>query len=137
MQRCSEMLKVWGVLALLCVGLPGCGAENGTKVIGTVTLDGTPLAEGAIAFVPADGKTASSAGTISNGLYSVELPPGPKKVEITASKVVGQRQAYEGQPDSPMVDITESIIPDRYNRRSELTIEVQPGKNTQDFDLEP
>lgn len=116
--------------------LAGCGGGGpGATVEGSVTLDGQPLQEGAISFVPADGKTASAGGTITDGKYSVAVPPGPKRVEITASKVVGQRPAYAGDPNSPMIDITKSIVPPRYNSQSELTLEVQSGDNQKDFAL--
>ncbi len=125
-----------GIVALLgATFVWGCGGDKLPTVKGKVTLDGQPLENGAISFVPADGATATAGGVITNGEYSIEVPPGPKKVEITASKVVGQRPAYEGDPNSPMIDITESIIPPRYNTQTELTREVQPGENTFDFDL--
>jgi hypothetical protein len=114
----------------------GCGGGGpGATVEGSVTLDGQPVQNGTISFVPADGKTASAGGKIADGKYSVAVPPGPKRVEIAASKVVGQRPAYAGDPNSPMIDITESIIPPRYNAQSELTFEVKAGDNQKDFAL--
>ena len=118
------------------VALTGCG-DGMTRIEGTVKLDGQPLADGTITFVPADGQTASAGGPIKNGVYSVEAPPGSKKVEIQASKVVGERPAYAGDPNSPKIPITESIIPARYNTETTLTADLKPGTNDGvNFDLQ-
>lgn len=124
-------------LAALLGAVVGCGSASQATATGSVTLDGKPIENGTISFVPADGQSATAGGRIENGQYSVELLPGAKRVEILATEVVGQRAAYEGDPNSPMIDITESIIPERYNRNSELTLDVQPGTNVQDFALDP
>lgn len=131
-KRFAWWLPVFGLVLLVA----GCGGGKlGSHVAGKVTLDGEPLAEGTISFVAVDGQTATAGATISNGTYSLDLPPGPKKVEITATKVVGTRPTYEGDPNSPMENTTKQIIPVRYNEKTELTREVAPGKNTFDFDL--
>lgn len=134
--RVSSLRQGFQLLVLLSAAVVcGCGGDSQPTVSGKVTLDGKPLENGAISFVPADGATATAGGIITNGEYTVEVPAGAKKVEITAAKVVGQRPAYEGNPNSPMIDITESIIPERYNTKSELTREVKAGENTLDFEL--
>ena len=53
-----------------------------------------------------------------------------------SSKVIGQRKVYD-TPDSPMLEITEEQIPDRYNSKSELNYEVVSGEKEveADFDL--
>jgi len=126
--------------ALLCFGLlggnAGCGppAEQGT-VTGTVTLDGAPLAEGAVRFVPVAGDAPTSGATITEGVFTAEVPFGQMRVEFTAAKVVGAREMYEGMPDSPVVNIVEELIPAKYNVRSELMVDIQPGTNRKDFTL--
>ena len=119
------------------MAIAGCSDSGPSgKVEGTVTLDGAPLADGSISFVPADGKTASAGGAIKEGKYSVDAEPGPKKITINATKVVGQKAAYEGDPNSPKIDITEELIPDKYNTRTELTFEVKEGQNEHNIALE-
>jgi len=126
--------------ALLCFGIlggnAGCGspAEQGT-VTGTVTFDGSPLAAGAVRFVPVAGDAPTSGANISEGAFTAKVPFGQMRVEFTAAKVVGTRKMYEGMAESPVVNIVEELIPAKYNVRSELLIDIQPGTNHEDFAL--
>ncbi|TWT38405.1 hypothetical protein [Blastopirellula retiformator] len=123
-------------LAIGIGGLSGCGGDNNYGMVeGMVTLDGQPLENGAISFVPVDGETATAGERIENGVYQARVPIGAKRIEINASRVVGQRAAYAGEADSPQKDMTRSLIPPRYNTKSGLTLEVAAGENKQDFDL--
>jgi hypothetical protein len=123
------------VVALVCAG--GCtagGATTGT-VTGEVTLDGQPLKAGLIKFVPADGLTPTADATIADGKFTAKVPVGQKRVEISASKVVGKQKMYD-TPDSPVVEQTAELLPSRYNVRSELTITVKAGTQTERFELQ-
>jgi len=129
--------------ALCCLILTGvivgCGRSEGPKtatVSGKVTLNGAPLESGAINFLPADGVGIPSGAKIANGTYRADVPLGAKRVEIRAPKVVGQKDAYEGDPKSPKIDLIEELIPPRYNAQSELKATVAAGSNAQDFSLE-
>ena len=117
--------------AMLAVAL-GCGSSQAT-VAGKVMLDGQPLASGTIRFVPSDGASATAGGPIKDGAYSLELPPGKKRVEISATKVIGKRQVYQGDPKSPVVDDVREVIPPQYNASSTLTADIVKGSNKQDF----
>lgn len=83
--------------------------------------------------MPSDGATASASGLIQQGSYKVDVPPGPKIVEITSQQVVRQEKAYEGDPNSPTIDVTKEIIPAKFNVKSELKYDVTSGENTKDF----
>jgi hypothetical protein len=111
----------------------GCsqGAQQGA-VSGTVTLDGQPVKAGTIRFVPADGQTATGDAIITEGAYSAAVPPGEKRVEINAPKVIGKRRMM---PESPEIDIVEELLPAKYNLKSELTLTVSAGSQTKDFEL--
>ena len=122
------------IVALGCSILLGCGSRVST-VSGKVTLDGEPLAHGTIAFVPADGATASAEVQIKDGFYSVPMPPGRKRVQISATKVIGKRVVYEGDPNSPVVDNVQEIIPPQYNAATTLTFEATAGGAKQNFEL--
>ncbi len=113
----------------------GCSADakHGT-VSGTVTLDGQPLKSGTIRFDAADGRTAAADASITDGKYSVKMPPGEKRVSITSPKVIGKKKMYD-TPDSPVVDVTEELLPKRYNAQSELTLTVKLGDQDAPFDL--
>ncbi|HEX4413715.1 MAG TPA: hypothetical protein VH107_08805 [Lacipirellulaceae bacterium] len=107
--------------------LTGCSAD--TKhgaVTGTVSLDGQPIKSGNIRFDPADGRTATADATITDGKFSATVPPGEKRVSITAPRVVGKKKVYE-TPNSPTVDLTEEMLPKRYNAQSELKATVKLG----------
>ena len=121
------------LLGLACSG--GCSAEAGKGTVsGEVTLDGQPLKEGVIRFVPADGQTPTADAAIVGGRFKAVVPAGPKRVEVSAPKVIGKRKMYDA-PDSPPVDEVAELLPDRYNVRSELTMTVQSGAQEKRFEL--
>lgn len=115
----------------------GCGQADSNQGIvkGTITIDGKPAAEGAIAFTPVSGLAPTAGGTIVDGKYTAEVPLGKSRVAINVPKVVGQRKLYDS-PDSPVQPVLEETLPAKYNDRSELTIDVGPGTNSGDFDLQ-
>jgi hypothetical protein len=127
------MLCVSFALAAVC----GCGAKK-PVVAGLVTLDGQPLDNGTIQFFPIAGDGQTSAATIGpDGRYRMEASPTKMKVVIHATKVVGHRKAYEGQADSPMIDVVEDLLPIRYSdmNKTELRVDVVPGDNEKNFEL--
>jgi hypothetical protein len=99
-----------------------------------VTVDGVPAEVGAIAFLPVDGQSATAGGSIEQGRYTAQVPPGKMKVEIRVSKVVGQKKLYD-TPDSPVQPIMEEVLPAKYNDATELEVEVKLGENEHNFDL--
>jgi hypothetical protein len=118
-----------------CLAIAGCtgDSKHGT-VSGTVTLDGQPLVKGTISFIPTTGDTSSADALIVDGKFSQVVPVGEKRVTISSSKVTGKRKAYD-TPDSPTIDITEEALPRQYNAESKLTLSVEPGKQTSDYEL--
>jgi len=128
-------------LALLAclpaVALLAAGCSDGTSATldGTVTLDGEPLKEGVVRFIPVDTSTGGTAGAaIKDGKFRAEVPLGELRVEISAPKVVGKRKAYD-TPDSPMVDIVDELLPARYNTKSELRVTIKKGSQKETFEL--
>ncbi len=124
------------VLAIFAATVVGCSSSTEATVTVEVNYDGTPLKDGAIRFVPTDGKTATSGGVIANGKFTGPVPIGEMRVEITAPKVVGKKKAYE-TPESPMVDVIEELLDEKYNAKSELKMTVKSGSQTEKFDLKP
>jgi hypothetical protein len=134
MNRCS--LFVNGYLAVLVITVVGCTQETSHGIVnGTVTLDGATLAEGLIRFDPQDGQTATADAPIKDGAFSARVPVGPKRISISAPKVVGKRKMYE-TADSPTVDVIEELLPARYNSESDLTLTVSAGKQPASFNLQ-
>ena len=128
-------------ITVCCVLLAvGCESSSDRAALeGIVTLDGEPLPDGQIVFLPQADATGPSAGsTIENGNYSVPadmgLFAGNFRVEITAERKTGRKiVGFLGEE----VDQVENYLPARYNDQSELVAQVEAGrKNTFDFELE-
>jgi hypothetical protein len=116
-------------LALLVFLALGCKADPFTDVSGTVTLDGNPIAEGEIIFEAGDHSATPSAGKIVDGRFKFRATYGAKKVQINATKDTGRKEK-DGWP------IFQSIIPERYNTKSELTADIKTsGPNEFTFTL--
>jgi hypothetical protein len=117
------------LLALLIFG--GCGDNGPTEygVSGSVTLDGQPIEQGEIQFIPADKQGTLQACPIGNGKFECRVTEGQKRVEITATREA-PTPAADGLPNFV------SYIPAAYNAQSTLTAEVKAGgDNTFTFDL--
>src|SRR5262245_18100506 len=74
--------------ALLAVPAVGCadGSTHG-DVRGEVTLDGVPLKEGVVRFVPVDGKTPTASALIADGKFAERVPVATHRVEISSPKL--------------------------------------------------
>lgn len=127
-------LPRFAALVVLTVGLLGCGNSRVAEVSGKVVVDGEPVPNGAILFFPVDGQSATSGSVIENGEYYAKVAVGKMKVSISVPKVVGKKKIYD-TPNSPEMPVTKEALPPRYNEKTELTVDVEPGKNTRNFDL--
>jgi hypothetical protein len=116
--------------------LVGCSQEGGfkfAKVRGTVTLDGQPVAGAGLEFV-ADAGGVSYGRTDASGRYYMSFGNsrtgaivGKNQVRITAGdKVTVGDKKYEST----------EVFPKKYNKESELVVEVVSGSNTIDFKCE-
>ncbi len=116
--------------------LLGCGAGMGASVTGKVALDGAPLDDATITFVPTVGGQRQAAWTaVKNGQYAIAakdgLGTGQFRVEIRALRATGEK----ANQNEPMLIPSKEAVPSKYNSKSELTVEIKPGQNTADFDL--
>ena len=124
-------------VALLCLVLPiGCGGGNAAAVSGSVTLDGAPLDEATITFVPLTGGQRQAAwAPIAGGKYSIDssngLGTGQFRVEIRAVRSGGDK----ANPNEPTLMTAKDIVPAKYNNHSELSAEIKPGRNVANFEL--
>jgi hypothetical protein len=119
---------------VLVMGVLGCADNRSAEVHGTVRLDGQPVEQGAINFIPVDGKTPTAGAVIEDGEYFSRVPVGLMKVTLSVPKVVGKKKIY-ATPDSPEMPITVEALPARYNKKSELTLQVERGKNEKNYEL--
>jgi len=123
-----------GCLGLLLVC--GCDGIECFPVSGKVTLDGRPLPDAAVSFMPDDEHGIPSLGvTDSNGVYTLRqtaelagAPAGKYTVRITTFR--------EGRPeaDPPVPGVPEKV-PAEYNVRTKLAAEVKPEENVIGFKL--
>jgi hypothetical protein len=118
-------------LALICS--TGCGSKD-SNVSGEVTLNGQPLKQGIIRFVPVDGKTQTADAQIVEGKFSATVPAGEKRIEISAPKVVGKKKMID-EPGAKEVEEVAELLPERYNVKSELKMNVESGKQQKQFAL--
>lgn len=130
------MARLAAILAALSVtlALAGCSETASGSVSGTVTLDGQPLKDGTVRFVPSDGKSQTASAPVKDGQFTAAVPVGDMRVEFSAAKVLGKRKMYN-TPDSPTVDDVAELIPDRFNVKSELKITVRGGSQSETFPL--
>ncbi|MFQ3593798.1 MAG: hypothetical protein SNJ82_11525 [Gemmataceae bacterium] len=108
------------------------------KIQGNITYDGEPVEVGIISFLPIEGKGVSGGGPITKGKYYVDpdvrLLPGTYRVEIRWPKPTGEINKEAGYGQSPIV--VAEAIPEKYNKESILTAEVEAGENVIHFHLE-
>lgn len=117
--------------------LSGC-TDSEPVISGIVNVDGKPVAEGDIRFIPMEGTKGADAGAvIQDGKYKVGpngLAGGKYRVSIR-----GYKQSGKLEPDplgGPPVKTRVQIVPREYHGEdSKLVKEITRGINRLDFDL--
>jgi hypothetical protein len=134
------MLRFHTLIALSCLlTAVGCGRGDGlTRVVvsGSVSLDGTPVEDGQIRYVPVEATAGPvTIAPIQQGKYVCDarggVPVGKHKVEILVWDPKVQ------QPKGPGGDPRPQWAPPKYNKNSELTADIAEGDGTltKDFKL--
>jgi hypothetical protein len=119
------------VLGMIVAG--GCSDKPPMgDVQGIVTVNGQPLSEGGVRFIPVDGTTPTTGGTIRDGKFRVAVPVSKQRVEITASVI--DREKTPPNPSNDQI-VMKKLVPSRYNSQSTLEIDVVPGLNTPEYKL--
>ena len=121
----------WILLAVIL----GCGTSHRAAVVGKVSLDGKPVDDGIITFIPSGDNRGSPAwGKIQAGDYAIPAKTGPSvgtnRVEIRWARKTGRMV-----PIDPTIEETVEAVPVRYNSQSVLQVEIKPGTNQFDFNL--
>ena len=80
-------------IAVALLGLAGCGG-SAASVHGRVIMDGTPISEGRVSFIPADNSGSAVGGDIKHGDWFREWLNIKHKLEIQIAK---QRNGPEGK----------------------------------------
>ena len=120
-------------LALLALGL-GCGkAGNHASISGKVQLDGKPLEQGSILFIPIEGtKGVPAGGPIVNGdyrLHQAAQAVGVNRVEVQAVHKTGKmmKNPYARRTIPQFIEMETAAIAKHFNVSSTLKTEVKPG----------
>ena len=126
------VVAAWSLIVIGVISLPGCGAGgNGPqfgKVTGVVTLDGNPLPEAQVEFLPQLGRS-STAETGKDGSYRLQYT-ADRDGAVVGSHTVKIHTAVDGRVGGP-----KELLPARYHSETELKAEVKSGNNTLNFDL--
>ena len=156
--RCSVnvLIATLGVCLLV-----GCSEGEPASLSGTVTFAGDPIEDGSIRFVPVEGAIGpGGSAKIVNGSYEItadsELLAGKHAVTFSATRAATAAEiAQQEREDAADADEEEeddedeaatatdqgplrvSFLPEKYLRPSDIFVELAPGENTKDFDLEP
>lgn len=146
------MKRQWTAVAGLLLGCVlwaagGCGNSGRAAVKGQITVDGAPLPDGSIDFIPVEKGAAATAGAkITQGAYAIPaergLLPGEYQVQIRALRSTGKK-VWDGMGEDRapasqknMVEQLESYLPARYNDQTELRVRIESGKvNVCDYAL--
>jgi hypothetical protein len=136
MHRPFNSRKVFAFFVTLI--LAGCGGRSDlAKVSGLVTLDGKPLPSATVVFQPDASGPASYGLTDEQGRYSVMYDVGQSGAVLGMHSVkISTYQEKDPDADPPIAAAPE-VLPDRYNKTSELRAEVISSKvNEINFKLE-
>lgn len=126
---CSDtivMMRTCLLLAVLIWGscCVGCG-PHAVSVSGTVTLDGEPLNEAVIMFVPLEAERQKTGADIKEGRYQIAasdgLMPGNYRVEVADNPPLDGPRGANGRPTGMQ---QRRPFPYRYAHDSLLTAEI-------------
>jgi hypothetical protein len=135
-------MRMASLCCLAAVGLllAGCSG-NQAEVSGTVRLNGQPIGEGSINFIPTEGNTGPGTGAIiKEGRYHIPrnkgVMVGKNRVELRAFVNTGRKVRDPTGPRGALAEERVLAFPPEYNDKSTIVKDVQPGSNTFDFDVE-
>jgi hypothetical protein len=130
----ASWLALAPVLTVVLMSSAGCGGPVRRAVAGAVTLDGRPLDEAVVLFVPLAAGGRKTGAPIAAGRYAVPqdvgLFPGRYRVEIADDPPIDPAM----RPDQVRQQARRRL-PVSYSTSSPLTVEVAANGST-DFDFE-
>jgi hypothetical protein len=114
----------------------GCGGGRSdlAAASGTVKLDGQPLADALVEFVPQGTQGVVSLGrTDTSGKYYMMASRSAKGASRGENKV--RITTYEILDEGGKQKVVRERVPTKYNSATELVVTVKSGSNKFDFDL--
>ena len=119
--------------------LVGCGDAGRLPVQGKVTVAGTPVENGYIYLTPLPGTDGPTTGAkIIDGFYKVEPGKGVFEGSFQVAIKAWEESTKEAE-DFATGEKTRGItqtLPPKFNKKTELTVEIKLGKDNYDFNLE-
>lgn len=121
-------------VVLASVWFCGCGrgSVSVVPVAGVVTIDGVPVEAARVTFLPANGRP-SVGRTDGSGRYTLAFT-GKRMGAVIGTHRVTVSTKQDAMPDLGIVGVPERI-PDWYNTKSELEIEVTRDRKPYDLHL--
>ena len=132
-QKIGWRTFVAATTAVVFIVFSGCGygPDSRVPVQGKVMLDGAPVEDGVISFIPPDASHEKAGGTIKGGTYSIPAAQGPNpgtyRVEVVVRKKTGKQVGTPGDPEVKMDEVAE------IGTTGNLTADVKAKANTFDF----
>lgn len=143
----KQLSAVLIAFSFVCSNFSGCGVGSDQpelgEVKGFVTFEGKPLSGASISFIPEDGRPATGV-TDQEGKYELMYIRDTPGCKVGRNKVVIRTFAegedeieQEGDDAAPTQSpkATKEVLPPKYNDQTELEAQVEPGKNTFDWEL--
>jgi hypothetical protein len=134
---------LWWIVSIVTVVLSGCSDPYAGRmeVTGAVILQGQPLKDGSILFIPLEKQDTQGGTQIISGEYKIPpqngLKPGKYLVRLTAGD--GKTPAHEEQAAAPGGStniVSMDLIPEEWNTKSKHEVEVKAKSvNRFDFDI--
>ncbi len=130
-------LFLTGFASVMLMAGCGTGGPDRHAVSGKVTLDGSPVENGTIAFISTgDGPPESAHANIVNGSYTIPADRGPQsgtfQVMIYCPKPTDKKTI--DTDTGAEIPVMKETIPKKYNEETTLTIEIG-GNESHDFEL--
>jgi hypothetical protein len=127
------------VLLLPILLFVGCGYRSSLErvyVSGKASYAGKPIEVGQIRFIPIEPTRAPiTVENIRDGAYETEtsggVPIGTFRVEMK----MFDPEEYKNAPRVPGAPAVKQLLPDKYNRESELTIAIDSGSDSIEHDF--
>ena len=129
-------------LLILLIAFAGCGTDGPqlAEVSGVITVDGKPVPNTVVTFIPTGGST-SYGKTDAEGKYTLRFTEAKMGAMIGKHTVELEVRRYSPSELAEMKAAGEKVstenvaIPRKYKAAGALTAEVKEGSNTIDFKL--
>ncbi len=125
----TRLLLIGAATALFAAGCGSDEVELGS-VAGKVTVDGKPLPNALVQFLPQAGGRSSQGRTDEEGSYRLDYTAREAGALVGTSKVM----ITTGNIEDPKH--RDETLPLKYNYESTLTAEVESGSNELNFELQ-